>query len=344
MSIVLFMTENERKNKNKRIAESYARTKQKRGTQMPITLELKVNYGKCNKAQKTFLKMSHVECKWAKNWLINKMEDVNFDIFKFEGKELDVITHKTKEGKDETVKLSYIRSSVKDSVVEDIRNSIRSLRAKKKKGLGGTGKLKFVSDYPSIELKQYGVTHHIEGKNRIKVQGCKKPLPVNGLKQLRKFDALGIEYDLTTAKLNHKDDDYYIYLTVYVDKEQYKQFKNSKKNIKVDKLGLDFGCENTLTSSEGWKENVLIEESERLKRLQRKRNKMQKGSNNRYRLGKLIRKEYYKLTCKKNEAANQLCAKIKKHSGIIVIQDEQISSWKHKHGKKIQHGILGRIK
>ena len=43
MSIVLFMTENERKNKNKRIAESYARTKQKRGTQMPITLELKVN-------------------------------------------------------------------------------------------------------------------------------------------------------------------------------------------------------------------------------------------------------------------------------------------------------------
>ena len=93
MSIVLFMTENERK--NKRIAESYARTKQKRGTQMPITLELKVNYGKCNKAQKTFLKMSHVECKWVKNWLINKMEDVNFDIFKFEGKELDVITHKT---------------------------------------------------------------------------------------------------------------------------------------------------------------------------------------------------------------------------------------------------------
>ena len=100
----------------------------------------------------------------------------------------------------------------------------------------------------------------------------------------------------------------------------------------------------TLTSSKGWKENVLIEESERLKRLQRKRNKMQKGSNNRYRLGKLIRKEYYKLTCKKNDAANQLCAKIKKHSGIIVIQDEQISSWKHKHGKKIQNGILGRVK
>ena len=90
------MTENERKNKNKRIAESYARTKQKRGTQMPITLELKVNYGKCNKTQKTFLKMSHVESKWVKNWLINKMEDVNFDIFKFEGKEIDVITHKTK--------------------------------------------------------------------------------------------------------------------------------------------------------------------------------------------------------------------------------------------------------
>ena len=57
-----------------------------------------------------------------------------------------------------------------------------------------------------------------------------------------------------------------------------------------------------------------------------------------------ILRNYYKLTCKKNEAANQLCAKIKKQSGEIVIQDEQISSWKHKHGKKIQHGILGRVK
>lgn len=59
--------------------------------------------------------------------------------------------------------------------------SIKALSTLKKKGKK-IGSLSFKSNYCSINLKQYGITHKIVSENKIKIQGIKKPLCVSGLK------------------------------------------------------------------------------------------------------------------------------------------------------------------
>lgn len=323
--------------KNQRIADSRRMTALKRSHQTPLTIELKVNNSRLNQRQKEFLKMVFVEAKWSYNWLITKMKDEEFDIFSFKGKELDYITHKDKDKNDVGVKLNYLGSSMKDSLVSSICSSIKTLSSRKKKGFK-VGALKYQSDHKSLFLKQYGITHKIEG-NKIKIQGCKKPIPVSGLKQLKKFN---FEYELSTMVLFHRDERYYMHLLVWIDNEDINNYKSN--DYKNEQIGLDLGCTTQVTCSNGEKLNASVEESERLKRLQRKRNKQKKDSNSRYKTGKLVRQEYYKLTCKKNNLSNQLCHKLLSENKEIIMQDEQLSLWKVRHGKKIQYGILGRVK
>ncbi len=68
------------------------------------------------------------------------------------------------------------------------------------------------------------------------------------------------------------------------------------------------GIKDHITLSNGEKLNVTIGETERLKLLQRKFARSKKGSNNRYKLKKLIKKEYQKITNRKNDAANKVVA------------------------------------
>ena len=72
----------------------------------------------------------------------------------------------------------------------------------------------------------------------------------------------------------------------------------------------------------------------------------QKGSNNRYKLIKKIRKEYIHINNKKNDISNKIVHSILNDNKIIIIQDEQISEWRQDglSASKIQHSILGRIK
>ena len=94
---------------------------------------------------------------------------------------------------------------MKYAIIQDMCASIKTLSKLKKKGLK-IGELKFKSEYTSINLKQYNITHKIVSKNRIKVQGIKKPLPVTGLKQFNKLN----NYELANAHLVQKCGDYYI--------------------------------------------------------------------------------------------------------------------------------------
>ena len=104
------------------------------------------------------------------------------------------------------------------------------------------------------------------------------------------------------------------------------------------------GCETSITYSDGSKKSVQIEESGRMKRLQRKFAKQVKGSNNRNRTRKLIQVEYQKLKNKKHDISNKILSELKYYDNVII-QDEQLSKWmKNGHGKKVQHSCLGRIK
>lgn len=320
--------------KGEQIAAAMKMTYEKRRHQTCRVFELKVEKSRLNETQKERLKMIFVEAKWCFNYLINKMNNKEIDISTYRQKELDEITHKDKDRNDVDVKLSYIGSSMKLALIEAIRSNIKTLRSLKKKGKK-TGRIKFKSEYNSIELKQYGIVYQIVGKNRIKVQGIKKPLPVNGLKQIEKY---GSSYDIANAKLIRRHGDYYINITIF-----YNDVKKESNYIN-DQIGIDFGCQTSLTLSNGEKIDVCVEESDRLKRLQRKLNKQEKGSNNRYRTRIKLRKEYDRLKKIKDDKANKVVHKLLSENRRIIIQDEQINSWKVKHGRKIQHSILGRVK
>lgn len=131
--------------------------------------------------------------------------------------------------------------------------------------------------------------------------------------------------ELANANLVKKSDGYYLKVTCFINKENYNFIKTNGKEI-----GLDFGIKTSITTSEGEKLDVCVEESERLKKLQRELFRRVKGSNNRYRTIKLIQREYQKLSNRKQDKANKIVHKLKAYK-TIVIQDEQIANW-HKSG------------
>lgn len=327
---------NTRLDKNKRISESFKSTRLKRQSQVCRVFTVKVDKSSLNDFQKEQLKMMFVEAKWLYNFILSKSKE-GVDIFKIEYKDFDIITHKDKDQNDIKVSLNYLGSSIKQDLIKGLQSSIKSLSSKKKKRIR-IGTLKFKSEINSISLKQLGITHKIIG-SRIKVQGIKKALRVSGLKQLKSYKTLEIA---SNAKLVQKNGDYYIALTCYVSKEEIENLKPTTYKNQI--IGIDFGCSTSLTFSNGEKINAIVEESEPIKRLQRKIKRQQKGSKNYWKTRIKLRKCYQKISNKKNDLANKICHKILQENKVIIIQDEQINSWKVQHGKKVQHGILGRIK
>ena len=88
----------------------------------------------------------------------------------------------------------------------------------------------------------------------------------------------------------------------------------------------------------------MIEESERIKKSQRLIARRKKGSSNRYKAVKLLRKAYQKLTSRKKDTANKIVHELLEHEHIYM-QDENISGW-HKglFGRTVQHSVLGLVK
>ena len=319
----------DRLEKNKNIAQTMKETYNKRKSQVCKCFKFKVDKSNLSKQQMEQLKMQFVEAKWIYNYLLNK------DVFNFDYKNLSNITHKDKYGNDILVNISYISSALKQAIIKQIINQIKGLSVLKNKGYD-VGKLKYKSEYNSIDLKQYNNTHSIRG-NKFKIQGIKKPIRVNGLKQLNQYK----DIDYANAKLMYDGNDYFISLTCYIDKDKIK-----KPIYKNDTIGIDMGVSTSITLSDGTKYDISIEESEKLKHLQAKLARQKKGSNNRYKTIKKIRKEYNHIDNKKNDISNKIVHSILSQNKIVIIQDEQLSSWKEDgfSGSKIQHSILGRIK
>ena len=317
--------------KNIRIKETYLATKARRENQVCRVFSVKVQENKLNAIQREALKMMFVEAKWMYNHILNLSKDEKADIFLLKYTDLEEAKHLTKDKEEVVSKLTHLSSQMKQEVLTSIFTSIRSLTKAKKNG-NKVGKLKFTSEYKSINLKQCGVSYKIVSKNKVKIQGIKKPLKVNGLDQLKRF---GENYELANAKLLLKPSGYYIAFTVYTERDY---------SVKTDKprIGIDFGCQTSFTLSDGRKINALVEESERLKRLQRKVARAKKGSNNKWKLKKRLRKVYEHDTNKKNDMTNKLCSILSEYQ--VIMQDEQLRAWKRRHGKKVQHSILGRVK
>ena len=169
----------DRLEKNKNIAQTMRETYAKRKSQICKCFKFKIDKSNLSKQQANQLKMMFVEAKWIYNYLLDK------DIYSFDYKDLSKITHKDKNRNDIETTISYVSSSVKQAIIQDVINQIKGLSVLKKKGYK-VGKLKYKTEYNSINLRQYGNTHSIRG-NKFKIQGIKKLIRVRGLDQLSKY-------------------------------------------------------------------------------------------------------------------------------------------------------------
>jgi putative transposase len=311
--------------KNAAISESLRKTREKRLSQECRVFKIKIDESALKKEQKEALKMQFVEAKWIVNEAIAAV-----DLFKYvAGKS---VVHRDKDGNEVISKIKYLGSQMKQAVVDELKSNVKTLSSLKKTGKK-VGKLKFRREIKSINLKQYGTTYRIVNKHKIKIQNIPGEIRANGLGQI--FSSRNkLKYELANAKLLNTPLGYFIAITCF----------SKKKERKCEgEIGLDFGISTTLTLSDGRKFDAFVQETDRLKRLQRKLSRQEKGSKRRWKTLWLIKKEYQKLANRKNDIANKICAEILKFKDIYM-QDENLSGWKSRFGKKVQHSVLGRIK
>ena len=325
------MTDEKRLTKNENIKKSMRETCLRRMSQTCKVYTVKIDESRLSTRQAEQLKMLFVEAKWIYNDILNYSENNDILSYNTKVKSVDVL-NKNKEK--EVRELKFIGSQMKQSVFANIVSNIKMLSTKKKQG-NKVGKLRYISEYKSLNLKQYGNTYKIYSNKRIKIQGISGKIIVNGLDQF--INILDIE--IANAKILNKPDGYYIAITTYqyTDKLPIKQYIG-------EEIGIDLGIKDTITLSTGEKFKASIGETERLKRLQRKLARQQKGSNNRYKTRILIQKEYQKITNRKNDIANKIVNHILSYEHIYM-QDENISGWqKGLFRKQVQYSILGRVK
>jgi len=318
--------------KNRAIGDARRATFRRRASMLCKTFKFKIDRSSLSKGQQNAIQMLFVESKWIYNYLLSHQDGL-YDI-NAKYKELNTITHLDKDRNEISSNIQYVGSSIKQELIQTICNEIKGLSALKKRGFS-VGKLKFKSEINSIPLKQYGITHSIRG-NKFKIQGVKKEIRVNGLKQLSIYD--NIEY--ANAHILYDGYDYFIALTCYID-------KTVKENeYKNDIIGIDFGCKDTITLSNGDKVKISIGESERLKKLQAKLARQVKRSNNWYKTKSLIRKEYNHMANKKEDISNKIVHDIISSNRLVITQNDDINEWKTNSNvsKTIQHSIIGRIK
>ncbi len=290
---------------------------------------MKIDISHLNEAQRVHMKMLFVEAKWLYNDALTftQKNDIN---------DYDTTTH-TVQGLDKdkqpiTHELEYLGSQMKQSVIQGIKHSLKSLASLKKHN-HTVGSLRYKSDYVSINLQQHSVTYRFYDENHIGLQGFKEHIRIKGANQF--WNIPGIE--LANAKLLNLPDGYYLAITTY-------QSKGGEQRKYKPEIGIDMGIKTSITTSDGEKYKVLIEESERIKKCQRLIARRKNGSSNRYKARKLLQRAYQRLTSRKKDIANKIVHELLEHERVYM-QDENISEW-HKglFGRTVQHSVLGLVK
>lgn len=315
------------KEKNLKIKDTLRATKDRRSQMDCRVISAKVQENRLSKAKLEKLYRCFLEGKWLYNAVIatEKLTLENTKTIQVKVKD----TFETRE-------IKCLSSQMKQSVVDNAKTNISNLSKVKSKGLK-VGKLKFKKECNEINLKQFGNTYKLKSHNKISIQNI-GVLVVNGLEQIN-ID----EVEFANAKLIQKPSGFYINITIYSNKQPEVQ---AEKEV----LGLDMGIKDKLTFSNGVKVNFYLEESEQLKGLMRKLSHQVKGSNQYKQTLARIKRIYEHLNNKKNDVVNKLNSVLEKNY-IICFQDELLNQWKQKKskrrfsfGRKVQHGILGRVK
>ena len=313
--------------RNCKIRENGKATRERRSHMDCRVISVKIQENRLSKAKLEKLYRCFLEAKWLSNAVIASETLTLEDTSSVQIKVKDSF---------EVRPINMLSAQMKQSVVDSVKTNVSNLSKAKKKGLK-VGRLQFKSECNRINLKQFGQTYDIKSKNKIRVQNI-GILVVNGLEQIN-LD----EVEFANAKLIKKSSGFYIHLIVYTKKQP-------QSEISKEVLGLDMGIKDQLTFSNGVKVNFYLEESEQLKGLVRKLSRQVKGSNQYKQTLNRIKRIYEHINNKKLDVVNKLNF-ILKQNYIICFQDELLRQWQQKKskrrfsfGRKVQHGILGRVK
>lgn len=297
-----------------------------RGLQVTRTYEVKL---KPNQSQRVQLDEYFYEAKVLYNYLLNCT-----NIFAVHACKVKNVWKLDRNKQRIEVGLDTLPAKLKQNIHRQMMNSIKSLAALKQNG-NSVGQLKYKSEINTIDVDNQ--SYQIVDSYHIKLSGFGRvPIRCLGLKQI---DESVVKF--RNAKLLRRNNEYYLKICV---------LKEIKPHISCNKsIGIDLGIESNLTLSTGEKFNCKIEETARLKRLQKKlsRSKLinRRRTNNQAKTLVKLRKEYQNILNHKNDFINKTLHYIDSYDRV-VFQDEQIKSWKNLKPcrKTIQHSCLGTVK
>ena len=313
--------------KNQKIKETGKATRERRKDMLCRVFEVKVDLSRMSKSQRNDVNTLFREAKWFRNAYLadNGLSDKSRSV---KVKVKDVFEER---------ELTLLGSQIKQSIISEVKDSIRGLAMLKEKG-HKVGALKFKSVCNCVNLKQFHVTYDIDkDRSRIRVQGIRKPFKVRGLEQIPD------DAEIANAKFIRKASGLYFHITCYVPKEE--------KHIPHRSVGIDFGISDNLVFSDGREPvNICVPESKGTKLASRRMNKAlshngNQKSNNHYKRKNKVRKAYEKDKNRRKDLANKAVHEILNNYDFIAIQDEMIHNW-HKgiFGKQVQHSAMGVIK
>lgn len=331
------------------IRQSLVATRNRRKNQILKVFELKVNCHQTSKETYDKMKQCFIQAKWVYNDMLslsgvdNSDAAETLDIFKY-----NYLDHKTIHRYNKNKK--YVEEQITlptffhRGIIQQCKTNIVNLAKAKRKGYK-VGVLKFKSEYDSIPLLTG--SFKIIDNSHIYLPGFKN-LKVYGLHQILNIK----DYEIADGKFIKKASGYYIHVSVCINKNSFRQRKQTYKEV-----GLDFGIKDHITTSDGEKFNCNVQESEYLKFLQKQLHRKQKDSKRYWKLRNQIQKEYEHLTNKKVDATNKLIHYLISNYDTVYFQDEQIAKWKKKKkskktgkkcgnsfGRQVQCSYLGRVK
>lgn len=314
--------------KNRQIAEQGKTTKQRRSLLQAQTIELGVNK-KYAEPHEEKLEQLFLQAKWLTNDLIHHLEDGKISSWDDKKNRVQV-----RMGKDSNLyedrDITILSSKNKQNLRDRYKDNLSSLHVLKENG-HKVGKLQYVKTVDSIPYNQLGNDFDVNLETRmIRIQKIGW-LKVHGLSQLPQ------DAEIATGVLLNTPRGYVFHLTYYIPKKEYSYTPGTI-------IGIDFGVKRFLTMSDGTEYTNNVPLTPRLKNLQRKLSRQQKGSNNYIKTLCSIQKCYHDISHQKDDIANKLVNFLLKTYEIIVIQDESLKAWKRLWGKKLHHAILGRVK
>jgi len=270
-----------------------------------------------SKKKSEVLRKAFLEAKWLYNWLVSDTERLGIPANKVSAVE---------------VKAGEVYEQRELAVLgSQIKQDLQALGRLKENGhkVGALKPKRFVN---SIPLKQYGVTYSLDfARNRVRIQ------------RLGEFRVLGLhqipgDAEIANAVLVRKPSGYYLHVACYLPKDTHTSLNPVGKDI-----GIDFGVGSKLTLSSGIKIDFEVRETPKLKQLQRKLARAQKGSRNRERIRFLLRKAYEKLNNRRKDAQNKVLAFLKTYRKV-VFQDDCVKGWSALFGRQVHSSGIGGVK